>query len=1029
MKRISTVILATCALEFAGFSQTVAGFGAISGIVRDASGGVVPNAKVAVTNAARGITRSLTSNGSGSFSAPSLVPSDGYEIKVSAPGFSNFEVKRVTLEVGKVLFVDAVLQVAGSTLQVDLTGTGPMIEPGKTDVSQVVAANQIMDLPINGRRVDSFVLLAPLVVPDGTFGLLSFRGIPGGNTFLTDGNDSTEQFYNENAGRTRIPSQISQDVVQEFQVLANGYSPEFGRAIGGVVNTVTRSGSNDVHWTAYWFFRNQDFNARDPYAATNPPERRHQAGASAGGKLIANKLFYFVNGEVTRREFPLSASLLSPPFFDANGSFVGVQPTGSPTCGAPATQAQCAAAIQFLKRQFQTLDRSANSELGFGKADWRPTERHSLSASFNYLRWLSPNGIQTAAATTNGSGIGNNASSTVRARYGRFSWTALATTTAVNEFRFGWFKDKQFDYVSNELALQGIGFLGITVQGQTNLGTAVDYPRLNPSENRFQFADSLTLTRGRHSMKFGGDVMSTEDYNDLLQNRWGTYTYPTLTAFAQDFTGNSTGAKNWQGYAQRFGDPIVDITTKDFAVFAQDQWRVTANLTVNLGLRYDYAALPQPISQSVERVNPQYPETGRIPSATRNFGPRVGVAYSFNKSKSVVRAGFGLFYARYEGGLIDTLFLQNGVSQQLAALNGSVPQDLAAGPVFPNRLMLMDRSAPAGTVDSTFASRNFRNAYSEQGNVAIEHEIHANLALTVSYAWSRGLHMTSVEDLNIGAPAPPVTFRINDASGNQIGAYSAPTYLRANRVNSNWNRINQVDSAANSYYNGLAVQLIKRFSRGIEAELAYTWSHAIDYNQGVGSQNVFFSTGPATMTNGNYRGEKGTSALDERHRLTVNTIWSPTVSRRKDAIGKHLLNNWQISQLSTFGSGFPATAVVNISGTPFAGAAFNTTLNGFGGSTRVPFWPVNNLLTDPIIRTDARVTKVLPVKERLRFHLSFEAFNIFNHTYSTSVIPRAYNAANGVLMPSPRLGAGSASGGFPDGTNARRAQVALRALW
>jgi hypothetical protein len=313
--------------------------------------------------------------------------------------------------------------------------------------------------------------------------------------------------------------------------------------------------------------------------------------------------------------------------------------------------------------------------------------------------------------------------------------------------------------------------------------------------------------------------------------------------------------------------------------------------------------------------------------------------------------------------------------------------------------------------------------------VAIEHEIRLNLALTVSYLWSRGLHMTSVEDLNVGAQGPPVVFRINDASGSQLGTYTTPTYLRANRVDPNWNRINQVDSASNSYYNGLAVQLIKRFSRGIEAELAYTWSHAIDDNQGFGSQNIFFSGGPTTLTSGNYRGEKGTAALDERHRLTVNTIWSPTVSRRVNAISKYLLNNWQLSQLSTFGSGFPATAVVNVSGAPFAGAAFNTTLNGFGGSTRVPFWPLNSLLTDPIIRTDARLTKILAVRERLRIHLLIEAFNVFNHTYSTSVITLGYNAANQVLTPSPRLGAGIASGGFPDGTNARRAQVALRVLW
>jgi len=1013
----------------AGFSQTVAGFGAISGIVRDPSGGLIPNAKVLVTNSARGMTRTLSTNDSGIFLAPSLVPADGYEVVINAPGFSNFEAKQIALEVGKVLFLDAVLQVAGSTVQVDLQAPGPMIEQGKTDVSQVIATNQIMDLPINGRRVDSFVLLAPGVVPDGTFGLLAFRGIPGGNTFLTDGNDTTEQYYNENAGRTRITTQISQDAVQEFQVLADAYSAEFGRAIGGVVNTLTRSGSNLLHGTAYWFFRTRAFNARDPFASTNPPETRHQAGASAGGKLIANKLFYFLNGETTRRDFPLSASLINPPFFDANGNFIAVQPGGAPTCGTPATAAQCSAAVGFLNRQFQTLNRTATSELGFGKLDWQPTERNSVSVSFNYLRWLSPNGIQTAAATTNGSGIGNNANSTVRARYGRLSWTSLAGNAAVNEFRFGWFKDKQFDYVSDQLSLPGIGFLGITVQGQTNLGTAVDYPRLNPSENRLQFADGLTWTRGRHALKFGVDIMSTEDYNDLLPNRAGTYSFPTFTAFAQDLTANSTGAKHWQSYSHRYGNPIVDITTRDYAFYAQDQWRVMPNLTLNYGMRYDYTALPQPISQSIDRVNPQYPQTGRIPHSSKNVAPRLGISYGFNRSKTVVRAGYGIFYARYQGGLISTFFLQNGQSQQLVTLNGSISQDLAAGPVFPNKLMLTDRGAPVGTTDLTFAAPNFRNAYTQQGNVAIDHEIRPNLTLTVSYLWSRGLHLAAVEDLNIGRQGPPVTYRINDANGNQVGSYTTPGYLRANRLDSNWNRINQVDSASNSYYNGLAVQLIKRISHGIEAELAYTWSHAIDQNQGYGFQNVFFSSGPLTLNNADYRAEKGTAALDERHRLTVNTIWSPVLSRSPNRISKYLLNDWRISQVSTFGSGFPALATVSVSGTPFAGAAFNTSLNGFGGSTRVPFWPLNNLLTDPIIRTDARLAKILPVSERFKIHVMFEAFNILNHTYATAVITRAYNAAGGVLTPSPRLGEGSATGGFPDGTNARRGQVAVRVLW
>ena len=164
------------------------------------------------------------------------------------------------------------LAVAGAVSEVTVIEETPLVESTKTGVSQVVNSAQIMELPINGRRVDSFVLLAPATVADGTFGLVSFRGIAGGNAFLTDGNDTTNQFYNENAGRTRITTQISQDAVQEFQVLSNGYAAEFGRASGGVINTVTRSGSNDLHGTAYWFFRNRSLNARDRYATINPAE-------------------------------------------------------------------------------------------------------------------------------------------------------------------------------------------------------------------------------------------------------------------------------------------------------------------------------------------------------------------------------------------------------------------------------------------------------------------------------------------------------------------------------------------------------------------------------------------------------------------------------------------------------------------------------------------------------------------------------------------------------------------------------------
>ena len=515
-------------------AQAVAGFGGISGVVRDVTGAVVPSANVIVENSSKGIRRTLTSNDSGVFAAPALVPASGYAVRVDKPGFQAFEVKDIEVQVGQNVNLNVPLAVAGAAIRVDITDAAPIVEQTKTGISQVVTSKQIQDLPINGRRVDAFALLTPAVVSDGTFGLISFRGIAGGNAFLTDGNDTTNNFYNENAGRTRITTQISQDAVQEFQVLTNGYSAEFGRASGGVINTVTRSGGNFVHGTGYWFFRNQDFNARDPYSTVNPKERRDQFGGSLGGPIKKDKLFYFVNLEATRRDFPLVASLTRPPLFDANGAFVGA-------CAA--TPSQCQAAQGFLQRQFQVLERTANSELGFAKLDWRPTERNAISLSFNYLRWISPNGIQTQAVLNTGAGVGNNANSTVRTRYGRASWTYIPTNTIVNEVRYGWFKDRLFDDVNESLIPALTGRVGITVQGQANLGVAVDYPRLNPSENKHQIADNLTWTVGKHTIKFGGDFVSARDYNDILRNQNGSYTYPTFTAFAQDLTGNTTGAK------------------------------------------------------------------------------------------------------------------------------------------------------------------------------------------------------------------------------------------------------------------------------------------------------------------------------------------------------------------------------------------------------------------------------------------------------------------------------------------------------
>jgi hypothetical protein len=199
-------------------------------------------------------------------------------------------------------------------------------------------------------------------------------------------------------------------------------------------------------------------------------------------------------------------------------------------------------------------------------------------------------------------------------------------------------------------------------------------------------------------------------------------------------------------------------------------------------------------------TNPDFPATGYVPSSKKNFAPRVGLAWSFNDNRTVLRAGYGVFHARLQTGLLNTLFLENGVYQKVISLATNNSNDVALAPVFPNRLAGIDRNPPAGTVNVTMAAKDFRLPYTQQGDVAIEHELTRDLGLTVNYIWSRGLHLTTVTDTNAGPFGDPVTYRINDSSGAQVGSYTTPTYRRGLRPNTNWAGINVVDAGGNSYY-------------------------------------------------------------------------------------------------------------------------------------------------------------------------------------------------------------------------------------
>ena len=1025
--RYLAVFLLVLCLAAPVFAQSAGGVAGISGVVRDPSGAVVPGAKIVISSDAQGALRSLETNEAGLFTAPSLTPGPGYRVTVNASGFAAYELKDMTLQVGQNLDLRIALSMATSTTALEVVATAPLVENTKSDVSGVVDNRSIQDLPINGRRVDSFVLLTPGVSNDGSYGLLTFRGVAGQNSFLVDGTDTTEQFYNENAGRTRIAAQISQDAVQEFQVVSSNYSAEYGRAMGGIVNTVTRSGTNNLHGTAYWFYRSTGFNARDPFSTYVPSEKRQQAGGSLGGALKRDKLFFFLNTEVTRRNFPMNSSL----------STVAVSPVtqawnlcGTGTSTQPAaTPAQCAAINALLPRFYGVIPRHLNQELYFARLDYHFSDRNTFSASFNFLHALSPNGIQTAASSTSGSAITSNGDDAVTVRNGRAVWTSIPTSTFVNEFRFGVATDRQADTFDNSLLGGGLGYLQVSVNG-TQLGPANYLPRVQPSERRFQFQDNATWTRGTHTIKFGADIATTREYVYSISNSFGSYSYQTVNAFALDYSGNSGGPKYWNSYSQTFGNPVADFTMNDYGFYLQDQWRLTPRLTVNYGARYEYAQMPQP-----GVCNHDYPLTCNVPSSHTNLAPRIGVAYQLN-DKTVLQGGFGVFFARFQGGTISNLFTTgNGVYQTSVSLSATQSAQFAAGPVFPNTLAAPPTGGSVAAASIQMLAPDLRTPYSEQGNIGIQRQLRSDVAMTVSYIWSRGVQLYGVRDLNLPTATTNFTYTIADATGNTTGSYTTPVYI-GKRPDTRYNTVAYAENGVNSYYNGLAVQVNKRFAHGFQGLASYTWSHEIDDGQSYGesTNNLWLSGASYWLQNGNYKADKGTGTLDQRHRFALSWVWTPTFTNRSGAFYKYVVNNWQLSSITTLQAGHPYGSMqIYLTDTPSVpgGMFSNYSVNGSGLSSRVPWLPVNSYYYPPSYRSDARVSKVLPITERFHLYLNFEVFNLAN-TWSASsyTSSRAYTEAKGVITASPQnLYVPSASYASPDGTQARRMQISGRLVF
>lgn len=1072
MKFRSLLIFTALLLLSSGMasSQSQLGAGAVSGSVGDTSGGAIPGATVTIKNEATSVTRTVVTNESGRFTFPVLQP-DTYIVTIEKMGFSRVEQRDVQVTVGRTVTLQIDLQPGEVSATVTVEGA-PIIDTLKTDESSLISREQINDLPINGRRADQFALLTPGVTRDGRFGLLSYRGQSGVfNNFTLEGNDDNQAYFSEARGRTRIASNVSANAIQEFQVSQSNFLPEFGRSAGGGINAVVRTGGNEFHGDGFWYFRNKNLSARDPLASINPDERRDQFGGSVSGAIIKDKLFYFFNYDQQRRNFPLVTEDLS-----------SVLTTGQPVLPANPTPAQV---NQFnldttafnrgrddLRARFPggepggTLPRRFDQILLLGKIDWTVNKANTISLTYNYLNAQNENGIQTPIVLGN---VGRNGSDDVRINSGNLRVTSIITSNLVNEFRTQIARDLEYQF-GNEPPPQV--FVGGFSYGRA---TFLERPAL-PDERRYQFVNNLTYTLGSHSLKFGAEFNRVRDNINNPSNFGGSYSYSNALTYGRDLIARDNGvvARNYTNFQQSFGIPGLIFSTTDYAFFAQDQWRVTQRLTINFGLRYDFQDLPEPTAP-----NPAVPETETINQATDNLGPRIGAAYDiFGDGKTVIRGGYGLYYGRTPNGTIFNALTQTGLrigdatsppdlSRIVASI--TVSPTTVGAPVFPNTYAAFPTNV-SSSLNVFRLDPDYKNPRLQEINIGIEREIVKNLSVSASYIYTKGDRLPVNFDTNLPEPQFTRTYQLPDgqtftvpfAAGltclvpltqatptsafacNPVGGVPQSRPVNASRPNPNFGALTQLRSIGANFYNGLLIEVKRRFAQDFQFGVAYTFAKAENTSgtgngSGEGAESPF--GGSSSFNQFDDEANRSPSSTDQRHRLVVNGIYRLPKLKNANRFARAILNGYQLSGIYTAESGRPYSANLSIPTisflsngqifTPFGGGTL-----GLGGLSLAPNVPRNSIYGENNYRLDLRLSRTFRIAETVSVELIGEGFNVFNRGNFNGFNTTAFNTITPapntpemspiLLTANSSFGARNNDGAQPDGTNARRFQLAAR---
>lgn len=1078
--------------------------GNISGTVTDASGSVVPGAKVTVTSEATGLTRSAPADSDGHYLIP-LLPVANFTVRAEQSGFQTAEQKDVKLQVDEHREIDFTLVPASVSSTVEVTATAVTVQTTNATLGQVITSQQVADLPLNGRDFVQLATLTPGTTQEtnpqsffnggpssevsarGSFSLSVGGSRANSTDWLYDGIDNNEL---TGGGISILPSI---DAIQEFKVLTYNYSAQYGTRAGPTVLVTTKSGANSFHGSAFEFFRNTDLNARSFFATSTEKFNLNQYGGSIGGPIRKDKTFFFADYEGKGQRHGIPFTGLVPSVAMRSGDFTN-DAFGNPNTslltnpyvvGGPNTSFQCGAAGTALPAagngsqaagtncnkipaslinpiaaqmvNFYPLPNANNQALGYNYVDqpvrklderkWDARLDHNFSAKdtafarFSYDQAVSyvPGG---APGWAEQSPFASNQGIENHARNAAVSETHVFSDRTINQFTAGY--NRIFDYITSfgtgSCESQALGIPGANLGGVSCGLTSTQmsqywslgdrgYSPFQGGTNVFHYEDSLDMIRGNHDIKIGGEFRAMQ-MNVLASGFQDGYWIFTGAWSGADMADFMLGLPSLAIHDQAFNGPITGRRWKNYRPYIEDDWRVTKDLTVNLGVAW---ALVTPITEAHNRQANFNFQTGTFAIAGQGadsaagiefdktaLEPRFGFAWKVRGSQStVLRGGYAIFHdSSWNQGAqglwqnppyyaeSDYFGFEGGCTFAYAAcatLYGQTPGARSMSEGFPIFTAPPDPTTFTGTLLAQ--NNNFKLGEIQQFNLNIEQRIPGDLVFTAGYAGSRSAHiLVDGNNENVGSPSacgtvPGYTFGCG--AGGQ--AYPAPY--------SQYGDISNISDLGMAHYDSLQLKLETKNSRnGVYALIGYTYSRAKDngFSDGLGS-SIGATYWPLPNTS---RSDWGLSQINLNHNLTASVIYDlPFGKGKKYGSSWHpavnaILGNWEVTVIEKMTSGFPVFVIDsdNTSGVNFVNANGQGLIRPYEGCnaelTRPSLseWFNTSCFSQPaagelgngnrtpakgpaFINTDFSAIKnfVIPFGEDTRLQFRGEIFNLFNH--------------------------------------------------